>query len=259
MTTTDNPKKLTTPIVILHKETPAMTGLSDYQHECDQVIFVQNGVLSVINEHGRYIVPPQQAIFIPANTPLELVAKSDVLLSFLYFEPAEATDFPNATCVLSISAFVCALLLESHVITNDYSWQGSEGRLLRLIRDYLVKAPTLDTFLPYPSDQRLTNITDKLLKHPSLKSDLNSWGNFVNASSRTLSRIFKKETGITYSTWRQKLNVQIAIKHLAAGDSVSYIANLLGYESSSAFIYMFKKQMGISPNQFLQPSTSSHQ
>ncbi len=180
-----------------------------------------------------------------------MYAELAVEISVFYFENSELTESIENTRVIAVNPFLQSLMIESEAISPDFSWQGASGRLLRLIRDYLFDMKELDVLLPYAQDERLTNITDKLIAHPSLKSDLVSWGKFVNASSRTLTRNFKKETGITYSEWRQRLNVQVAIKHLAQGDSIGEIATLLGYESSSAFIFMFKKQMGVSPNRFL--------
>ncbi|GLX78547.1 AraC family transcriptional regulator [Thalassotalea insulae] len=250
--TNDINTELPTPIAVVHRKIPILAGVNQYQSPFTQVIYVKSGVLSIITDSGRHFVPPTQAIAIPAQLSHELLAKTEVELTLLSFESKPAEILPDEIKVLSISTFLKHLLDECQSIDKHYLWHETPGRLLRLIRDYLACAPSLDIFLPYPKDPRLTNITEKLLKHPSLKSDLISWGKFVNASSRTLTRIFKKETGITYSEWRQRLNIQIAIKHLAVGDSISHIAKLLGYESSSAFIYMFKKQMGISPNQFLK-------
>ena len=240
------------PISVLHRNIPALAGINKYQHHQAQCIFVHSGVLAIITEHGRYFVPPQQAIIIPAEALHELLAKTEVKLSIFHFITEQAEPLPTSTQVITVEPLLTALMNESLKISNEYQWQSSDGRLLRLIRDKLSQANSLDTFLPYPKDNRLTNITERLLKHPSLKSDLNFWGKFVSASPRTLSRVFKKETNITYSEWRQRLNIQIAIKHLSLGDSINSIAELLGYESSSAFIYMFRKQMGVSPSQFLK-------
>lgn len=241
------------PISLLHREIPALAGVNKYQHHQAQCIFVHSGVLAIITDDGRYFVPPQQAIVIPADFSHEMLAKTAVKLSVFYFNSDEALHLPKHPNVLTIDHLLNALIVESINTPTDYLWLSPDGRLLRLLRDKLVAATELDTFLPYPKDSRLTSITERLLKHPSLKSDLNFWGKFVNASPRTLSRVFKKETNITYSEWRQRLNIQIAIKHLSLGDSINSIAELLGYESSSAFIYMFKKQMGVSPSQFLKP------
>jgi AraC-like DNA-binding protein len=240
------------PIAVLHRDIPALAGINKYQHNQVQCIFVHTGVLAIITEKGRYFVPPQQTIIIPADLLHEMLAKTAVKISVFYFSDAEADELPVTPEVITVDHLLSALIIESINIPSDYVWESPDGRILRLIRDKLIQADELDTFLPYPKDRRLTNITERLLKHPSLKSDLKFWGKFVNASPRTLSRVFKKETNITYSEWRQRLNIQIAIKHLSLGDSINSIAELLGYESSSAFIYMFKKQMGVSPSQFLK-------
>jgi AraC-like DNA-binding protein len=240
------------PITVLHKEIPALAGINQYQCKQAQCIFVHAGVLAIIGEDGRYFIPPRHAFIIPANYLHEVVAKTAINISIFYFDSKQSKNLSDQCTVLVTSNLIQTLMSECINIPTDYQWQATEGRLLRLIRDKLSSAPSVDTYLPYPKDQRLTDITEKLLKHPSLKSDLISWGKFVNASSRTLSRVFKKETEITYSEWRQRLNIQIAIKHLSQGESINSIAKLLGYESSSAFIYMFKKQMGVSPNQFLK-------
>ncbi len=240
------------PITVVHRAIPALAGVNMYQLPLSQYIYVEAGVLSVIHVSGRYFVPAKHGIIIPPQTEHQLLAKTAVTLSIYQFDDEQAVDLALSLQVSSVSPFLSALILESKNITQNYLWNSPQGRLFRTIRDGIVVSPKIDTFLPYPKDERLTNITDKLLLHPSLKSDLVSWGKFVKASSRTLTRVFKKETGITYSEWRQRLNVQIAIKHLAQGDSINSIAKLLGYESSSAFIYMFKKQMAISPKQFLK-------
>ncbi|MEW6991910.1 helix-turn-helix domain-containing protein [Colwelliaceae bacterium 6441] len=251
MTSTEQPQSFH-PISVRHREIPALAGVSKYQHKQAQCIFVHSGVLAIITDDGRYFVPPQQAIMIPSEHCHEILAKTAVTLSIFYFCAEEATDFPSIPTVINTNAFLKALINECKNIPEDYEWQNVAGRTLRLLRDKIMSCDKLDTFLPYPKDKRLTNITERLLKHPSLKSDLTFWGKFVSASPRTLSRVFKKETNITYSEWRQRLNIQIAIKHLSLGDNISSIAQLLGYESSSAFIYMFRKQMGVSPNQFLK-------
>ena len=242
------------PISVLHREIPALAGVSQYRHQQIQCIYVHTGVLAVITEQGRFFIPPQQAIIIPADHLHEILAKTAVKLSIFNFNSDQACELSLTPHVIAINRLLNTLIIESESIPANYLWDSTEGRLLRLIRDKISIANTLDTFLPYPKDKRLTAITERLLKHPSLKSDLNFWGKFVNASPRTLSRLFKKETQITYSEWRQRLNVQIAIKHLSLDDNIGSIAKLLGYESSSAFIYMFKKQMGVSPNQFLKSS-----
>lgn len=73
-------------------------------------------------------------------------------------------------------------------------------------------------------------------------------------SSRNLSRLFIKELGMNFSDWRIRLKLLEAIKRLGEQQSVKEIAFDLGYESSSSFIYMFKKYLGKTPSNYILKS-----
>ncbi|MDO6428532.1 AraC family transcriptional regulator [Thalassotalea sp. 1_MG-2023] len=240
---------------VKHLNIPAQAGVEFYQHPQSQFLFITSGVLAVITKSGRYIIPACHGILIPANIRHELLAKTDVTLTTVYItdETFEATI--NQPFVAHASTFFKALMDELLAIPSPDKQTHVHHRLIHVFQDYLPQLIKRDTFLPYPQDERLIAIIEKLQKYPSMKSDLLSWGKFVQTSARTLTRNFKKETGLTYSQWRQRLNIQVAIKHLAQKDEIASIAALLGYQSSSSFIYMFRQQVGISPKQFLKSLT----
>lgn len=56
---------------------------------------------------------------------------------------------------------------------------------------------------------------------------------------------------MSFGQWRQQLKLLIAIRQLCNGESVQNIAFDLGYESVTAFITMFKKQLGQTPKQYV--------
>ena len=78
----------------------------------------------------------------------------------------------------------------------------------------------------------------------------------VGASERTLARLFLKETGVGFRQWRQRLRMLTAIERLAAGQDVTAVALDLGYSSSSAFIAMFKRELGETPGRFFGRQTA---
>ena len=248
--TENNPQSQ--PITLGKRNLPALAEAKKQAYSHSQCYFIHKGVLSITTHHGRYFIPEQHAIIIPSDCAHAVIAITAVQLSLVTVNTAQAGNITTQSSIFAITPLMNALIDESDTLTVNYAWESTQGRVLRLLRDKMCNIFPVDIFLPYPKDQRLKSITNRLLQHPSLKTDLVSWGKFVKASPRTLSRVFKKETHITYSEWRQRLNVQTAVKYLSQGECISNIAQLLGYESSSSFIYMFKKQMGISPNQFLK-------
>jgi AraC-like DNA-binding protein len=245
-------KALAQPIVVVNRRLPVNSWVEKHQHNWGQFVYANEGVMAVITDEGRYLIPPEQGVWVPAKEDHEIITSTEVELTSLYIENEQAKEFLLACQVLNVSPFLKTLLNEAKNINGDYLWESTQGRLLRLIRDQIATAKSIDLQLPYPKDKRLKEIISRIQKFPALKTDLNSWGKFVGASVRTLSRTFKRETGITYSEWKQRLSIQIAIKQLYMGESVGNIAINLGYESSSAFIYMFRKHMKVTPSNYLK-------
>ncbi|WP_229359877.1 helix-turn-helix domain-containing protein [Ferrimonas aestuarii] len=76
----------------------------------------------------------------------------------------------------------------------------------------------------------------------------------IGASSKTISRLFKAETGMSYQQWRQQWRLLKAIKLLSQGLAVIDVAHQLGFSSDSAFIASFKKLTGQTPLAFINSS-----
>ncbi|MGZ7040222.1 MAG: helix-turn-helix domain-containing protein [Thermoanaerobaculia bacterium] len=52
---------------------------------------------------------------------------------------------------------------------------------------------------------------------------------------------------MSFAKWRQQLRLLHALQSLAAGQKVASAARAAGYNSTSAFIAMFRKQLGATP------------
>ena len=76
------------------------------------------------------------------------------------------------------------------------------------------------------------------------------WARLAGASGRTLARLFLRETGMTFGQWRQQARLLEASRRMAVGQSVLTVALDLGYESSSAFIVMFRRALGTTPGRY---------
>jgi AraC-like DNA-binding protein len=70
-------------------------------------------------------------------------------------------------------------------------------------------------------------------------------------SRRTFTRLFRKETGLSFSAWRQQACLFAALPRLAANEPITRIAFDLGYESPAAFTTMFKRLQGVPPSHYL--------
>ncbi|MGY2312988.1 helix-turn-helix domain-containing protein, partial [Pseudomonas gingeri] len=69
-------------------------------------------------------------------------------------------------------------------------------------------------------------------------------------SERTLARQFVRELGMSFGEWRQRLRFLASIEALDSARSVQEVAFDLGYSTASAFIAMFQRQAGCTPEQY---------
>ena len=70
-------------------------------------------------------------------------------------------------------------------------------------------------------------------------------------SERSLFRLVPEETGMSFGRWRKQFQILLALERLSQGEAVQTVAFDLGYETSSAFITMFRKVLGASPARYL--------
>lgn len=71
-------------------------------------------------------------------------------------------------------------------------------------------------------------------------------------SSRTLSRRFVDETGLTFTAWRQRARLMRSLEMLAADVPVNTIALELGYSTASVYISLFSRTFGQTPAVYRQ-------
>jgi two-component system response regulator YesN len=86
---------------------------------------------------------------------------------------------------------------------------------------------------------------------------LESIADTIHVNPNYLSRLFKKETGESFSDYLMNIRIAIAKEILARKDiSVAKLANEVGYTNASYFCKIFKKNVGISPLQYKKGKNS---
>jgi AraC-like DNA-binding protein len=99
-------------------------------------------------------------------------------------------------------------------------------------------------------DKRVQHMEQSLLSTPSDTSTLEQWAAKFDMSSRTLMRLLKKETDLTFPAWRDQIRTFVAIPMLTEGKPLIEIADALGYDTAWAFTAMFKRVTGKVPSQY---------
>ncbi len=100
------------------------------------------------------------------------------------------------------------------------------------------------------SIQKIKDYTDR---HFGESLRISRLAGMAKVSISTLSRRFKKNTGMGLENYLQNLRLEKARRLLKTGSlPVSQIAKTCGFGSSSYFIRLFRKKVGISPQKFRQ-------
>jgi AraC-like DNA-binding protein len=90
------------------------------------------------------------------------------------------------------------------------------------------------------------------LKKPDSHQTIDEWCDALGMSRRSFTRLFRKETGLSFMTWRQQACLVAALPRLVAGETVTSVAVDLGYDNPAAFTTMFKRVLGASPRAYFR-------
>jgi AraC-like DNA-binding protein len=238
-------------------ETYAATDGPWHAHRRAQLVHAAEGVLIVTTPTGRWIAPPQRAVWVPAGMKHSVASRRAFRLLTLYVAPGTAA-LPDQCRVVAVDRLVAELLSAAAALGPAYPEGGPEERLLRVILDRLpalAVAPLLH--LPEPTSRELKRITRALSLHPADPRTLEDWSATVGITSRTAARRFVAETSLTFGRWRQQLRLLAALDLLAAGASVTSVAFDVGYQDVSSFISAFKSAMGETPARYFRASALS--
>jgi AraC-like DNA-binding protein len=245
------------PVVCLAREYPAGHVIPVSRHVRGQLIYASRGVMTVNAPQGAWVVPPQRAVWVPPGTPHWTRATTALSMRTLYIDAALPLRLPAGCCVVTVSHLLRELIAAAMHIPARYDEDGAPGRLVAVLLDQLRTLPAAPLHLPLPSDERLGRLSAALRADPSDGRSLQAWGRAVGASSRTLARLFQRETGMGFRAWRQQVRLLAALERLAAGESVTAVALELGYETPSAFVAMFRRALGTSPGRYFRDAPGS--
>ncbi|WP_145008433.1 AraC family transcriptional regulator [Pseudomonas oryzihabitans] len=221
-------------------------------HDQAHLMYTVNGVLEVTTQEGVWYVPPKQAIWIPPRIEHQARANGEATLQVVIIDlPSDLPCPQAATSMVLISPLLRELLRCLRRGGASYGAAELGGHVRALMLAELVFLEETALHLPALADRRLRAIQTSLHADPADDTALATWAQQLHLCSRSLARLFLKETGTSFSTWRQHTRLMLALPRLAAGEPVTRVALDLGYASPSAFTRMFRRVLGVSPSEYL--------
>jgi AraC-like DNA-binding protein len=238
------------PLVAVAADFDPGERIDRHHHPCAQLVYATRGVMTVTTDQGTWVVPSQRAVWVPPFVVHSIQMSGRVRMRTLYIAPGLPAAAPGTCCVVNVSPLMRELILRVVEFDAGYAAEPAQERLAAVLLDELQVAPVAPLHLPAPEDPRLLVITRALLDEPGNQRTLTEWGRRVGASSRTLARLFERDTSMSFRAWRRHARLLRALELLAAGEPVTSIALALGYDGPSAFIAMFRKALGATPTRY---------
>lgn len=225
--------------------------VSEHEHSRSQLLHPLTGVVIVTTPTGRWMVPPDHALWIPAGVRHAVDTIGGVEMMSAYVRLDALDGLPGHLHVTGMTRLMRSLLAET-------VWIGPEASDVRahLVRSTLLHEipmlPERPLGLPLPRNQRLADLCRDFIALPSARIGIDTWADRVGMSRRSFTRLFRQQTGLSLSAWRQQACVMAALPRLSAGEPVTVVALDLGYDSIPAFTTMFSRVMGAPPKAYLR-------
>ncbi len=233
------------------------TRLDPHMHRELQLVFATHGTMQVTTPKGRWLVPPDRAVWVPARLEHAIDVLADIEMRTLYFDLGWLTRHGGgkglkAEFVVNVSP----LLHEAILALFDGRSEDRERRqlLFRLIVLELHQAEDPTTFIPLPREARCRRAAERVLANPARTHEIDALALEVGTSARTLSRLFSAETQLSFKSWCQRARIAAAIEKLSVDPDapMKQMASDLGYASLSAFSHAFRQVTGKTPTEFVE-------
>ena len=240
------------PLTMRAQTLPARSYFPEHTHDWGQLVHAISGVLAVGTAGRSYVISAEQAVWLPAGVAHRVGSLLGAEFRSLWIASGSAAALRNEPTVYGVSPLLRALITEVAELQHEADSDGYAGRVTRLILDQLRRARPVAAALPWPRGEALARLCEGLYADPADPRSAEEWSRELGMSSRTMSRRFESEVGMSLRSWRRRVRLFKAIELLGGGMDVTRVAMELGYGSPSAFIYAFRTGMGASPQVYMR-------
>ncbi|MBI1205509.1 MAG: helix-turn-helix domain-containing protein [Rhodopseudomonas sp.] len=245
------------PVAVLARTLEPGHTIPLHMHRRGQLLYATGGIMRVETADAAWILPPARALWLPPQLPHSVTMRSHVEMRTIYIDEAACAALPGEPVLVEISGLLRELILTLLEEPAAYDEDGRGGLVARLILAELTRLRERPLDVPMPRDPRALRVARALLDKSSLDHDLDHWAVEAGASRRTLARIFRHETGLSFAEWRARLRAIDGLAQLSDGASVAETASAVGYASPSAFSAMIRRNLGGPPRRLTHRPTRS--
>lgn len=244
------PERIDLPIVGLASDLVQHDSGFHQHDEHLQLLYAPSGCMTLLTEDTQVILPPSRMLIIPAGVAHRVFFRNVVSYRSIYFKGDDKLWDTDVIQVFEVNPLI-EQIIERICYWEWNTYSKDQHALITVFSHELKAAIQEDYHLKIPSDTRLSSVMQQIIIDKRVPPFLKEITLEIGASEKTISRIFKKETGMVYQDWRLQWKYYRSLELLAEEMPISLVADELDFSSDSAFIDFFKKYAGKTPHRYL--------
>jgi AraC-like DNA-binding protein len=221
-----------------------------HSHDFGQLILAAQGSMQVGTARHVLLLSPAMVLWIPPDALHWMRTSRDNEMLYVDVNRAEAGVLGRECRVMAVSPLLSAAMRATLPEAGLERDAAHCATLHDLLRAELLAAKDVPLSIILPEDRRIRALAERALEDLGAVASLDGWLQGAAASRKTVERLFIAETGMAPSRWLRQARALRAVAELAAGEKVVTVALNAGYNSPSAFAYMFRQTLGLSPSYF---------
>ncbi len=244
----DSPDSVPAPFALIAESVRPGVPLEfePHAHRLHELVWVRGGTMTVRLSDRVVTVPDGYGIWMPAGTVHSGRTTARAHLYDALFEPSRSPAVSAESMVVEVASLLGSLL--THLQSADLG-EAERLRAEAVVFDLLASAErSFD--LRVPNAERVGPIVNALVADPTDRRTLTEWAALVGVSERSVARLFRAHTGLSFTQWRQALVIHHALSLLAEGLAVQEVSDLCGFAQPSTFIAAFRRVMGTTPGSY---------
>ncbi|MCV7155092.1 AraC family transcriptional regulator [Mycolicibacterium pyrenivorans] len=228
-----------------------------HSHDVHQIEYALHGVVEVETDSAHYLLPPQQAAWLPAGLAHQAVVNPDVKTVAVMFDPALIADAGDRARILAVSPLIREMMIYALRWPIDRRRGAAQDEdvsdgFFRTLAALVCEALEHEAPLSLPtSDHPIVAAAMAYTKQHLDTVTCEQVSRAVSVSERTLRRLFADTLGLPWRTYLLHARMLRAMALLAAPmQSVQETATAVGFDSVSSFTRAFAQFCGETPSAY---------
>ena len=228
-----------------------------HSHEVHQIEYAIGGVVEVETDSAHYLLPPQQAAWLPAGLDHQATMNPDVKTVAVMFDRDLVADPGDRARILAVSPLIREMMIYALRWPIDRSPGSAEDErvsddFFRTLAQLVSEALDHEAPLSLPTCEHPIVAAAMVFTKEHLDSvSADEVSREVSVSERTLRRLFQDKLGLSWRTYLLHARMLRAMALLAApGQSVQETASAVGFDSLSSFTRAFTQFVGETPTTY---------